>query len=162
MPQKKAWSVVEYINDTLGAKTLFATHYHELADLALILKKVKNHNFSVKEWNNEIIFLRKIVPGSSDRSYGIQVARLAGIPRIVLERAREVLANLEKTELDSRGKPNISRKSKGDVQEIEQFSLFDSKSSMLKQEIEKIDIDNTTPMQALQILLKIKKMAQED
>ena len=90
------------------------------------------------------------------------MARLAGIPATVLERAREVLENLEKTELDSRGKPNISRRSKEDVPEIEQFFLFEKKSSLLKEEIEKIDIDNTTPMQALQILLKIKKIARED
>lgn len=156
-----AWSVVEYLNDKLGAKTLFATHYHELADLSLILKRVKNYNFAVKEWNNEIIFLRRIVPGSTDRSYGIQVARLAGIPRAVLERAKEVLANLESSELDTRGKPKISHK-KGEKEEKgEQISLFQEKMDLLLEEIKKIDIDNTTPMEALQILQKISLLAKD-
>jgi DNA mismatch repair protein MutS len=158
-----AWSVVEYINDRLGAKTLFATHYHELADLSLILKKVKNYNFAVREWNNEIIFLRRIVPGSSDRSYGIQVARLAGVPKDILERAKEVLSNLENTELDSKGKPAIShsRKKRAGIEENEQISLFEQKKDVLMEEIEKIDINNTTPIEALQILHEILLLAKE-
>ncbi|SVC87936.1 uncharacterized protein METZ01_LOCUS340790, partial [marine metagenome] len=107
-----AWSIVEYLHgDDIkgGPKTLFATHYHELTDLALVLKGVKNFNVQVKEWNDEIIFLRKIVLGGTDKSYGIQVARLAGLPDKVLHRAREVLFNLEKSEFDEVGVPKISR-----------------------------------------------------
>jgi len=157
-----AWSIVEYIHDKLEAKTLFATHYHELADLSLVLKKIRNYNFAVKEWNNEIIFLRRIVLGSTDRSYGIQVARLAGIPKEILERAKEVLSNLENTELDNKGKPKISYKKRGDQEEMgEQFSLFAKRVDVLMEEIKRIDINNTTPMEAIKILHKISLLAKD-
>lgn len=98
-----AWSVAEYLHDILKARTLFATHYHELTELARTRSGVQNFNVAVREWNDQIIFLRKIVPGGADKSYGIQVARLAGLPRAVLERAREILANLERSELSADG-----------------------------------------------------------
>src|SRR5512137_1450038 len=89
-------------------KTLFATHYHELTELALTKERVKNYNVAVKEWGGEIIFLRKIVEGGTNRSYGIQVARLAGLPGKVINRAKEILSNLEKGELDAMGFPKIA------------------------------------------------------
>jgi DNA mismatch repair protein MutS len=98
-----AWSVAEYLHDILRARTLFATHYHELTELARTRTGVKNFNVAVREWNEQIIFLRKIIPGGADKSYGIQVARLAGLPRPVLERAKEILANLERSELSADG-----------------------------------------------------------
>jgi DNA mismatch repair protein MutS len=98
-----AWSVAEYLHDILKARTLFATHYHELTELARTRPGVKNFNVAVREWNDQIIFLRKIVPGGADKSYGIQVARLAGLPKPVLDRAREILANLERSELSADG-----------------------------------------------------------
>ncbi len=98
-----AWSVAEYLHDILKARTLFATHYHELTELARTRAGVKNFNVAVREWNEQIIFLRKIVPGGADKSYGIQVARLAGLPKAVLDRAREILANLERSELSADG-----------------------------------------------------------
>jgi DNA mismatch repair protein MutS len=98
-----AWSVAEYLHDVLKARTLFATHYHELTELARTRAGVQNFNVAVREWNEQIIFLRKIVPGGADKSYGIQVARLAGLPRPVLERAKEILANLERSELSADG-----------------------------------------------------------
>jgi DNA mismatch repair protein MutS len=98
-----AWSVAEYLHDVLKARTLFATHYHELTELARTRAGVKNFNVAVREWNDQIIFLRKIVPGGADKSYGIQVARLAGLPKAVLERAREILSNLERSELSADG-----------------------------------------------------------
>lgn len=101
-----AWSVAEYLHDHVGARTLFATHYHELTDMERTRSGVRNFNISVREWNDEIIFLRKIVPGPADQSYGIQVARLAGLPESVLRRAKEILSNLEKLELDPEGKPS--------------------------------------------------------
>lgn len=112
-----AWAVAEYIHDHIKAKTLFATHYHELTDLQLTKKGVKNFNIAVKEWNDKIIFLHKIVPGGVSHSYGIQVAQLAGLPRPVVERAREVLANLETGELDEVGLPKIaySRAERGNI-----------------------------------------------
>jgi DNA mismatch repair protein MutS len=103
-----AWSIVEYIHNQTGAKTLFATHYHELTELAARLPRVRNYNVAVREWNEQIIFLRKIVAGGTDKSYGIQVARLAGVPKQVLERAKEILSNLEESELTPVGRAKSS------------------------------------------------------
>jgi len=99
-----AWSIVEHLHNAVGAKTLFATHYHELTELAARLPRVKNCNVAVREWNEQIVFLRKIVPGAADQSYGIQVARLAGVPRGVIDRAKDILGNLEESELTPEGK----------------------------------------------------------
>jgi len=99
-----AWSIVEHLHNVVGAKTLFATHYHELTELAARLPRVGNFNVAVREWNDQIVFLRKIVQGATDKSYGIQVARLAGVPKPVLERAKEILSNLEESELTPEGK----------------------------------------------------------
>ena len=98
-----AWSVAEYLHDVLRARTLFATHYHELTELARTRTGVKNFNVAVREWNEQIIFLRKIIPGGADKSYGIQVARLAGLPAPILARAKQILANLERSELSADG-----------------------------------------------------------
>jgi DNA mismatch repair protein MutS len=98
-----AWSIVEYLHNQVGAKTLFATHYHELTELGARLPRLRNFNVAVREWHDQIVFLRKIVPGGTDKSYGIQVARLAGVPKTVLERAREILRNLEESELTPEG-----------------------------------------------------------
>lgn len=103
-----AWSIAEFLHQSVGAKTLFATHYHELTELAGRLPRVKNFNVAVREWNEQIIFLRKIVPGGTDKSYGIQVARLAGIPKPVLERAKQILSNLEDSDLTPAGRAQSS------------------------------------------------------
>ncbi len=122
-----AWAVAEYLhnNESVKAKTLFATHYHELTDLALTMQGVKNYNVQVKEKNDKIVFLRKIVPGGSDKSYGIQVARLAGMPQEVIDRAKEILANLEEGELGETGQPSIAkhrpRKSRDDAAQMDLF-----------------------------------------
>lgn len=105
-----AWSMVEFIHNRIGAKTLFATHYHELTELAARLPRLKNYNVAVREWNDQIIFLHKIVDGATDRSYGIHVARLAGVPREVIDRAKVILANLEEAELTPEGTPKPTRK----------------------------------------------------
>ena len=106
-----AWAVAEYIHDAegLGARTLFATHYHELTDLALTKPRVRNLTVAVKEWDDQIIFLRRIIEGGSSRSYGIQVARLAGLPQAIIDRAKEILSNLEQGELDELGRPRFAR-----------------------------------------------------
>jgi DNA mismatch repair protein MutS len=104
-----AWSIVEHLHNQVGAKTLFATHYHELTELAGRLARVRNYNVAVREWNDQIIFLRKIVQGGTDKSYGIQVARLAGVPKPVIDRAKEILSNLEEAELTPEGKPPAAR-----------------------------------------------------
>jgi DNA mismatch repair protein MutS len=98
-----AWSVAEYLHDRVGCRTLFATHYHEMTELARTRGGVKNLNVAVREWNDQIIFLRKILPGGADKSYGIQVARLAGLPAEILSRAKEILANLEQSDLSTAG-----------------------------------------------------------
>jgi DNA mismatch repair protein MutS len=103
-----AWSVAEYLHDFLRARTLFATHYHEMTELSMICPGVKNYNVAVREWNDQIIFLRKIQPGAADKSYGIQVARLAGLPKEIVDRAKEILANLEASELNAQGKPRLA------------------------------------------------------
>jgi len=104
-----AWSVAEYLNTTLRARTLFATHYHELTELARLLPATKNYNVAVREWGDQVIFLHKIVPGGTDKSYGIQVARLAGLPAPVLKRAKEVLRQLEEDQIDDKGLPKLAR-----------------------------------------------------
>jgi DNA mismatch repair protein MutS len=103
-----AWSIAEYLHDRTKARTLFATHYHELTELEMTRPGVKNYNVAVREWNEQIIFLRKIIRGGADKSYGIQVARLAGLPPEVIARAREVLGNLETSELNADGKPKLA------------------------------------------------------
>jgi DNA mismatch repair protein MutS len=126
-----AWSVAEYLHDVLRSQTLFATHYHEMTELAVICKGVKNYNVAVREWNDQIIFLRKIQPGAADKSYGIQVARLAGLPDDVIERAKEILANLEASELNAQGKPRLAEakvfrsRAKRKEETKPQLNLFD-------------------------------------
>ena len=103
-----AWSVAEFLHDETKARTLFATHYHELTELEMTRTGVRNYNVAVREWNDQIIFLRKIVKGGADKSYGIQVARLAGLPASIISRAKEILSNLEQHELNADGKPTIA------------------------------------------------------
>jgi DNA mismatch repair protein MutS len=105
-----AWSIAEFLHDRTKARTLFATHYHELTELEMTRPGVKNYNVAVREWNDQIIFLRKIIRGGADKSYGIQVARLAGLPPEVIARAKEVLSNLEGSELNADGKPKLAEK----------------------------------------------------
>jgi DNA mismatch repair protein MutS len=103
-----AWSVAEFLHDEVKARTLFATHYHELTELEMTRTGVRNYNVAVREWNDQIIFLRKIVRGGADKSYGIQVARLAGLPPTIIARAKEILSNLEQSELNAEGKPALA------------------------------------------------------
>jgi len=103
-----AWSVAEYLHDEVKARTLFATHYHELTELELTRTGVRNYNIAVREWNDQIIFLRKIIKGGADKSYGIQVARLAGLPAGIIARAKEILSNLEQHELNADGRPTLA------------------------------------------------------
>jgi DNA mismatch repair protein MutS len=157
-----AWAIAEYLheNENTRAKTLFATHYHELTELSLTLERIKNFHVSVKEWKDEIIFLRKIVPGPSDQSYGIHVAKLAGIPRLVIERAKEILFNLEKKELDDAGVPKIAyhssaRKNKSQLllfQEDREREMLEK----LREEIIKCDLNVLTPLEALNLLDKLQ------
>ena len=157
-----AWAVAEYLHEKeeIRAKTLFATHYHELTELALTLKRIKNYHLSVKEWKDDVIFLRKIVPGPSDQSYGIHVAKLAGIPRPVVNRAKEILFNLEKKEFDDSGLPRIAYRSSKKRDKAQLF-LFkeDREEEMLKEikeEIEKCELSTLTPLAALNFLNELR------
>ena len=149
-----AWAVAEFIHGSprLGAQTLFATHYHELVDLANTLPRVKNFNVAVAEEGDKVVFLHKIVPGGTDRSYGIHVAQLAGLPRSVINRAQEVLIELEES--------HTSKKSKTLRRKAQQFSLF-PKDSLLADEIAKVDIDSMSPLEAITKLYELKRMAKE-
>ncbi|HEY5298727.1 MAG TPA: DNA mismatch repair protein MutS [Verrucomicrobiae bacterium] len=122
-----AWSIVEHLHNAVGAKTLFATHYHELTELASRLPRIKNFNVAVREWHDQIVFLRKIVEGGTDKSYGIQVARLAGVPKEVLERAKQILSNLEESELTPEGNVRPQTRQRGKLQNLPvspQLDLF--------------------------------------
>jgi len=149
-----AWAIAEEIVSSVKARTLFATHYNELTELALTLDGVRNFNVSVREWGDEIIFLRKIEEGPADKSYGIQVARLAGIPDRIIVRAKEVLNNLEKEELNETGKPKLAnRKTK---KRREQLDLFSSGNDSIINEIAALDLDGLEPEEALQKLAELK------
>jgi DNA mismatch repair protein MutS len=117
-----AWSIVEHLHNQVGAKTLFATHYHELTELAARLPRLKNFNVAVREWHEQIVFLRKIVEGGTDKSYGIQVARLAGVPKGVLERAKEILGNLEESELTPEGNVRQAHRRQQDRDKLKQLA----------------------------------------
>jgi DNA mismatch repair protein MutS len=117
-----AWSIVEHLHNQVGAKTLFATHYHELTELAARLPRLKNFNVAVREWHERIVFLRRIVEGGTDKSYGIQVARLAGVPKGVLERAKEILGNLEESELTPEGNVRQAERRQRDREKLKQLT----------------------------------------
>ncbi|MBN1840908.1 MAG: DNA mismatch repair protein MutS [Deltaproteobacteria bacterium] len=156
-----AWAVAEYLHDWKGQgiKAVFATHYHELTDLALTKPRVKNCNVAVKEWNDEIIFLRKLVDGSTNRSYGIQVARLAGVPEDVVKRAREILKNIEAGEFDGVGIPQVGRSPKGaDSISGVQLPLFNTTDQVVINTLKKMDIDTITPLEALNRLHALKEL----
>ncbi len=162
-----AWAVAEYIHDSdrLGARTLFATHYHELTDLVRTMDGIRNLSIAVKEWGDRVIFLRTIVEGGTNRSYGIEVARLAGVPEDVISRAREVLRNLEKGELDEIGMPRIARGKASQKGDIGQMNLFAGEKSPdmsgLISELKGLDVLNMTPMEALGKISEWKKMVKD-
>ena len=154
-----AWSTAEYIHDSrkIGAKTLFATHYHEMTELEKLCEGVKNLHITVREWNNQIVFLRRIEKGCADQSYGVHVGQLAGLPKAVIRRAREILLNLEKNELDTTGNPRLARtNSKPEKQEAEQLSLFPEWNTPFLDELKELNLDELTPRQALNILFDWK------
>jgi len=157
-----AWSVVEHLNQHIGCRTLFATHYHELTDLEQSLDKVTNLNVAVREWEDEVVFLYKIVEGAADKSYGIHVARLAGVPRSVVERSKDILAQLEEEHLDAEGRAKIARRPKrrpsGDVQ----LTLFGPADHPLLDDVRQVDLDQTTPLDALGLIKKWQELLSEE
>lgn len=152
-----AWAVAKYISDTekCGAKTLFATHYHELIELENEQEGVKNYSIAVKEKGEDIIFLRKIVEGGTDESYGIHVAKLAGVPKEVLKNANEILKNLERKSM--LGQKKLEKEKKDEVSG--QLSMYNYKIAEIAHEIDKINVEELTPIEALNILVKLKEQA---
>jgi len=147
-----AWAVAEYIHDLQqgrGVRALFATHYHQLTDLVATKSGVKNYNIAVKEWGEKIIFLRKIMEGGTSRSYGIEVARIAGVPQEVIKRAKEILHNLEKGEFDEIGMPRIARGTGNGKNVNPQLNLFVEKEDEIVAELKNIDISSMSPLEAL-------------
>jgi len=155
-----AWAVAESLHDSggKGVRTLFATHYHELTELVATKQRVKNFNIAVREWNDQIIFLRKLVPGGTSRSYGIQVARIAGLPEGVIRRALEILSNLEVGELDEAGRPRLAHTfPEKDEDDVVQLSLFRSQDQKLIDWIRGLDISSMTPLEALTELNELRE-----
>jgi len=158
-----AQAVVEYIhnNPGLGAKTLFATHYHEMVELASFLPRVRNFNVAVAEEGGRVVFLRRIIPGGADRSYGIHVAQLAGLPKSVLHRAQEVLSGLEE-DAERKGSPRTSGARRPPKQALPgQLSLFAGKPPVLE-DLEKLDIDSLSPLEAITKLYELRRKAMEE
>jgi len=164
-----AWAVVEYLHEKKEhkAKTLFATHYHELTELAQLFSSVKNYNITVNEWKDKIIFLRKVVPGSADQSYGIHVAKLAGVPQSVLKRAREILQNLEKNELNpnSVARSTKRKRQNDDNLQVDIFDVMAQQSEKHKEVIKKLkelDVNKLSPLDALNKIAKLQDEIDED
>ena len=152
-----AWAVATFMADKekCGAKTLFATHYHELTKLEEKVDGVKNYSIAVKEKGEDVIFLRKIVKGGTDESYGIHVARLAGVPKEVLKDAREILKNLERKSIlgEKNMQKQIEQESAG------QLSMYNFKLAEIAHELDKINVNELTPIDAMNILVKLKESA---
>jgi len=168
-----AWAVAEHIHDApgLGARTLFATHYHELTDLAQTKARVANAHFQAKEWGDDVIFLRRLVPGGANRSYGIQVARLAGLPDAVIGRARGILQNLEGGEFDERGRPRLAGDgpSGSPAGDVDQLGLFAGASAephpgerRVLEALRGVDPDRITPIDALALLGRLVAELREE
>ncbi len=149
-----AWAVVEYISnkEKCGAKTLFATHYHELTELEEQIEGVKNYSIAVKEKGEDVIFLRKIVEGGTDESYGVHVAKLAGVPKDVVKRSNEILRSLERKSI--LGKKREEKENKQIV--AGQLDMYNYKLAEFAHEVDKINLNELTPIDALNILSKLK------
>jgi DNA mismatch repair protein MutS len=159
-----AWAVTEFIHEKLRARTLFATHYHELTELGRVLKGVRNLHVSVKEWGEGIVFLHRIVEGPTDKSYGIHVARLAGIPKPVVDRSKVILAGLEAMMLDSQDRPKMASQ-KPRPGELQQLALFSPQKppeeDPLRKELASIDANRLSPLDALKKLADLSDRAKK-
>ena len=155
-----AWAVAEELaqKNGVGIKTLFATHYHELTDLAATSSRIRNYSIAVKEWNGSIIFLHKLVAGATNRSYGIQVASLAGVPKSVIDRAYEILQNIERGEFTLQGQPALAAGRKGKKRSPRQLALFAPPASAVLDFLSRIDLDQVTPKRALDLLYEAMRL----
>src|SRR2546423_8868811 len=154
-----AWAVIEHIQSDIHAKTIFATHYHELTELADLLPGIRNYHVAVKEAQNRIVFLRTVEAGAADRSYGIEVAKLAGIPSSVTHRAREILKKHEENEHQLSDNLTVRARRKPKIV-INQLSLFTALEEELRSQLRQVDVDNLTPLEAVRILAELKKKAE--
>jgi DNA mismatch repair protein MutS len=162
-----AWSIAEFLHNNGQArpKTLFATHYHELNELASSVPRIKNFNVSVREVNNKVIFLRKLKEGGSQHSFGIHVAKMAGMPRSIVERAANILTQLEQQHIsagDGEGTPQVDRPQTQDINtEVMQLSIFetvDPTAGQLKAALQDVDINSMTPIECMMKLNELKKL----
>jgi DNA mismatch repair protein MutS len=153
-----AWSLTEYLHEHIGARTLFATHYHELNELADLFPRIKNRKVEVREYGDKVVFLHKVTPGFADHSYGIQVAKMAGLPEEITERAKRILKNLEGTDLTALDSRHSGRQPHrgGSTEEDVQLTLFEMKDDALRADLERIDPNSLTPLEALQKLSELK------
>ncbi|NLW50050.1 MAG: DNA mismatch repair protein MutS [Candidatus Brocadiaceae bacterium] len=158
-----AWAAAEYIHNHLGARTLFATHYHELAQLADTLERVRNLNVAVREWKTDVVFLHRVVPGATDRSYGIHVARLAGVPPEVQDRAREILAHLEENAVGPNDQPRFAPQPRrpGPRPRPVQMPLFRPLDDRIRQDLLALEPEAMTPLEALTHLTEIVRRLRE-
>jgi len=154
-----AWAIAEELHGTgpRGPKTLFATHYHQLTELPLTMPRARNFSIAVREWEGRILFLRQIVEGGTDKSYGIQVAHLAGLPESTVRRAREILSNLEESELNLDGYPQLAEKSSPTPRPPRQMDIFTSPEGEILRRLRTLDLENTTPLEALRLLCSLKE-----
>jgi DNA mismatch repair protein MutS len=154
-----AWAITEHIASKIKCRTLFATHYHELTELSELFANIKNCNVAVREWMDEVVFLHKILPGGTDKSYGIHVAKLAGIPKPILERSKEILAELETTfQKEAAG----SHLAKNKTKKPDADTLFVQKHKSVLDKLASVDVNNLTPIEAINLLNLIKKQITED
>jgi DNA mismatch repair protein MutS len=149
-----AWAIVEHLHDEVGCRTLFATHYHELTELGRTLSGVRNLNVAVKEWQDHVVFLHKIVPGAADRSYGLHVARLAGVPRSVCQRAGQILHRLEEQHLADNGQPKLARTLRTAARPPVQLLLFQPQAHPILDELRQLEVERLTPLEALERLAR--------
>jgi DNA mismatch repair protein MutS len=148
-----AWAITEHIANVIGCRTLFATHYHELTELSEILANVKNCNVAVREWNDEVVFLHKILPGGTDKSYGVHVAKLAGLPPVIVSRSREILTDLENTFSKEVQDEQLSKNKTVSDEGL----LFVQRNKSVLDRVKSIDVNNLTPLEAINLLNEIKK-----
>jgi len=168
-----AWALTEYIHNRIGARTLFATHYHELNELADLFPRIKNYKVEVREYGEKVLFLHKVTPGFADHSYGIQVAQMAGLPEEVTERAKSILKNLEGSELTVHGQESDGERKEpegrrrrrkiahGRILPEIQMTLFEAKDEKLRENLRTLDIEKMTPLEALQKLAELKGNVEE-
>lgn len=158
-----AWAITEYLHEypRIAAKTIFATHYHEINEMESLFERIKNYKVEVIEHGDKVIFLHKVTPGKADHSYGIQVAKMAGLPPYVTNRAKEILANLESKELTPHEEKKVRQTIKKTAENIPQLSLFEIKDDKLRQKLQDIKLDSMTPIDALNELHKLKESLKE-